>query len=230
MDRKLCVVLFALFRAQWCSAATPATRLLGLPALCRAGGIPESIELLGGFWPGAGNKEHVVIDHGNGKPMLGGFKPKMLMNFGGLPCAGNEEHVVVDHDDGIHPEFTKERLARYKPVFQKTGTTTVCNASQVSWGPALLLLLLLAAVVVAVVVPVGRAGSFTSQWGNSVAAGAASWLRTQLCCIAAGQPCGRLGSKLAWRHPSHGLAAIDGGEGRLMELRAKRWPESMPRL
>ncbi len=39
--------------------------------------------------------------------------------------------MVVDHDDGIHPEFTKERLARYKPIFQKGGTTTVCNASQV---------------------------------------------------------------------------------------------------
>ncbi|HEX9234797.1 MAG TPA: acetyl-CoA C-acetyltransferase, partial [Actinomycetota bacterium] len=44
--------------------------------------------------------------------------------------------VVVASDEGIRAETTEESLAKLKPVFQKDGTITAGNASQISDGAA----------------------------------------------------------------------------------------------
>ena len=44
--------------------------------------------------------------------------------------------VVVSTDEGIRPDTTSESLAKLKPVFQKEGTITAGNASQISDGGA----------------------------------------------------------------------------------------------
>lgn len=38
---------------------------------------------------------------------------------------------MVDKDDGVRAETTVEGLAKLKPAFNKTGSTTAGNASQV---------------------------------------------------------------------------------------------------
>lgn len=47
---------------------------------------------------------------------------------------------VVDRDDGVRPETTMESLAKMKPAFKETGSTTAANASQISDGASLVLL------------------------------------------------------------------------------------------
>lgn len=47
---------------------------------------------------------------------------------------------VVDKDDGVRPETTMESLAKMKPAFKDTGSTTAANASQISDGASLVLL------------------------------------------------------------------------------------------
>jgi acetyl-CoA C-acetyltransferase len=46
--------------------------------------------------------------------------------------------VVVDTDEGVRPETTVESLSRLKPAFDKDGTITAGNASQISDGGAAL--------------------------------------------------------------------------------------------
>lgn len=53
---------------------------------------------------------------------------------------GNEKKVLVDKDDGVRPETTIEGLKKLRPAFQKTGTTTAGNSSQVTDGAAAVLL------------------------------------------------------------------------------------------
>jgi len=53
---------------------------------------------------------------------------------------GNEKKVMVDRDDGVRPQTTLEGLAKLKPAFQKGGSTTAGNSSQVTDGAAVVLL------------------------------------------------------------------------------------------
>ncbi|MCL4423216.1 MAG: acetyl-CoA C-acetyltransferase [Actinobacteria bacterium] len=46
------------------------------------------------------------------------------------------EPVVVDTDEGVRPETTLESLAKLRPAFDKDGTITAGNASQISDGGA----------------------------------------------------------------------------------------------
>jgi acetyl-CoA acyltransferase 1 len=43
--------------------------------------------------------------------------------------------VVVSEDEGIRVGTTAEKLAKLRPSFTETGTTTAGNSSQVSKGP-----------------------------------------------------------------------------------------------
>ncbi|KAG2229002.1 Thiolase, N-terminal domain-containing protein [Thamnidium elegans] len=54
---------------------------------------------------------------------------------------GNEKTIIVDRDDGVRPGTTPETLAKIRPAFSETGTTTAGNASQVSDGAAAVLLM-----------------------------------------------------------------------------------------
>ena len=47
--------------------------------------------------------------------------------------------VLVDRDEGMRPGTTVESLAKLRPVFSSTGTTTAGNASQISDGAAAVL-------------------------------------------------------------------------------------------
>lgn len=47
----------------------------------------------------------------------------------------------VDADDGIRPATTAEKLAKLKPVFSKSGSTTAGNSSQLTDGAAAVLLM-----------------------------------------------------------------------------------------
>lgn len=47
----------------------------------------------------------------------------------------------VDADDGIRPTTTAEKLAKLKPAFSKTGSTTAGNSSQLTDGAAAVLLM-----------------------------------------------------------------------------------------
>lgn len=53
---------------------------------------------------------------------------------------GNAKEVVVDMDDGCRPETTVAGLGKLKPAFQKGGSTTAGNSSQVTDGAACVLL------------------------------------------------------------------------------------------
>lgn len=53
---------------------------------------------------------------------------------------GNVKEVVVKEDEGPRAGTTLEGLGKLKPAFQKDGTTTAGNSSQVSDGAALVLL------------------------------------------------------------------------------------------
>ena len=53
---------------------------------------------------------------------------------------GNETKVTVDKDDGIRANTTVAGLGKLKPAFQKNGTTTAGNSSQVTDGASCILL------------------------------------------------------------------------------------------
>ncbi|CAO3584978.1 unnamed protein product [Absidia cylindrospora] len=53
----------------------------------------------------------------------------------------NPKQVVVDQDEGIRANSTVEGLAKLKPAFTPTGSTTAGNASQISDGAAAVLLM-----------------------------------------------------------------------------------------
>ena len=53
---------------------------------------------------------------------------------------GEETKVRVDKDDGVRPTTTAAGLAKLKPAFQKNGTTTAGNSSQVTDGASCILL------------------------------------------------------------------------------------------
>ena len=53
---------------------------------------------------------------------------------------GEETKVRVDKDDGVRPTTTAAGLAKLKPAFQKGGTTTAGNSSQVTDGASCVLL------------------------------------------------------------------------------------------
>ncbi|SAM01899.1 hypothetical protein [Absidia glauca] len=54
---------------------------------------------------------------------------------------GNESTVVIEQDDGVRPGTTAEKLAKLRPAFAESGSTTAGNASQVSDGAAAVLLM-----------------------------------------------------------------------------------------
>lgn len=54
---------------------------------------------------------------------------------------GDVQEVVVSADDGIRADTTAEGLAKLRPAFKKTGTTTAGNSSQVSDGAAAVMLM-----------------------------------------------------------------------------------------
>ena len=53
---------------------------------------------------------------------------------------GNEKEVLVDRDDGFRAGTSLETLAKLKPAFQKGGTTTAGNSSQMTDGAAAVML------------------------------------------------------------------------------------------
>ena len=53
---------------------------------------------------------------------------------------GNETEVMVDHDDGPRPGTTLEKLGKLKAAFQKGGSTTAGNSSQMTDGAAAVML------------------------------------------------------------------------------------------
>ena len=53
---------------------------------------------------------------------------------------GNEKQVRVDKDDGVRPTTSMATLGKLKPAFQKGGTTTAGNSSQVTDGASCVLL------------------------------------------------------------------------------------------
>uniref|UniRef100_A0A672LA49 3-ketoacyl-CoA thiolase B, peroxisomal-like n=2 Tax=Sinocyclocheilus grahami TaxID=75366 RepID=A0A672LA49_SINGR len=53
---------------------------------------------------------------------------------------GTERTITVTKDDGIRPGTTLEGLAKLRPAFKETGSTTAGNASQVSDGAAAVLI------------------------------------------------------------------------------------------
>ena len=53
---------------------------------------------------------------------------------------GEETKVRVDKDDGVRPTTTAAGLAKLKPAFQKGGSTTAGNSSQVTDGASCILL------------------------------------------------------------------------------------------
>lgn len=57
------------------------------------------------------------------------------------PKTGEEKKIIVSVDDGIRPNTNLTDLAKLKPAFQKDGSTTAGNASQVSDGAAAVLLM-----------------------------------------------------------------------------------------
>jgi acetyl-CoA acyltransferase 1 len=54
---------------------------------------------------------------------------------------GEEKRITVTKDDGIRDGVTKESLAKLKPAFDKDGSSTAGNSSQVSDGAAATLLM-----------------------------------------------------------------------------------------
>ncbi|CAA2971932.1 3-ketoacyl- thiolase 2, peroxisomal-like [Olea europaea subsp. europaea] len=57
------------------------------------------------------------------------------------PRTGEEKPVIISVDDGIRPNTNMTDLAKLKPAFNKNGSTTAGNASQVSDGAGAVLLM-----------------------------------------------------------------------------------------
>ena len=59
----------------------------------------------------------------------------------GSPTPESGENVEVSKDDGIRHNASLDSMAKLKPVFQETGTTTAGNSSQISDGAAAALMM-----------------------------------------------------------------------------------------
>lgn len=53
---------------------------------------------------------------------------------------GNQQEIMVEADDGCRPETTVAGLGKLKAAFQKGGSTTAGNSSQVTDGAAAILM------------------------------------------------------------------------------------------
>lgn len=93
--------------------------------------------------------ENVSEKYGIGRDQMDAFAAASHAKAAAAQKAGRfaEEMVpfevngkVVDFDDGVRPETTLESLAKMKPAFKETGSTTAANASQISDGASLVLL------------------------------------------------------------------------------------------
>ena len=51
------------------------------------------------------------------------------------------EPILVEHDEGVRPGTTVESLANMRPAFDKDGTITAANASQISDGGSAMVLM-----------------------------------------------------------------------------------------
>jgi acetyl-CoA C-acetyltransferase len=67
---------------------------------------------------------------------------------------------VIDTDEGVRPDTTMESLAGLKPAFDKEGTITAANASQISDGGSALVLMSEKALAAAGVQPLGQFMSY----------------------------------------------------------------------
>jgi acetyl-CoA C-acetyltransferase len=67
---------------------------------------------------------------------------------------------VIDTDEGVRPDTTMESLAGLKPAFDKEGTITAANASQISDGGSALVLMSEKALKAAGVQPLGQFVSY----------------------------------------------------------------------
>jgi acetyl-CoA C-acetyltransferase len=70
------------------------------------------------------------------------------------------EPIVVEHDEGVRPGTTPESLGGLKPAFDKDGTVTAGNASQLSDGGSALVLMSEKALTARGVEPLGQVVSY----------------------------------------------------------------------
>ena len=70
------------------------------------------------------------------------------------------EPIVVEHDEGVRPGTTPESLGGLKPAFDKEGTVTAGNASQISDGGSAVVLMSERAVTARGVEPLGQVVSY----------------------------------------------------------------------
>ncbi len=70
------------------------------------------------------------------------------------------EPILVETDEGVRPGTTMESLAGLKPAFDKAGTITAANASQISDGGSAIVLMSAKAVEARGVMPLGQVVSY----------------------------------------------------------------------
>ena len=75
--------------------------------------------------------------------------------------------IVVDTDEGVRPETTAESLAKLKPAFDKEGTITAGNASQISDGGAAVIVMSKAKAEELGLAPLGELVSYGQVAGPS---------------------------------------------------------------
>ena len=75
--------------------------------------------------------------------------------------------LVVDTDEGVRPETTAESLAKLRPAFDKNGTITAGNASQISDGGAAVIVMSKAKADELGVAPLGELVSYGQVAGPS---------------------------------------------------------------
>jgi acetyl-CoA C-acetyltransferase len=75
--------------------------------------------------------------------------------------------LVVDTDEGVRPETTAESLAKLRPAFDKSGTITAGNASQISDGGAAVIVMSKAKADELGVTPLGELVSYGQVAGPS---------------------------------------------------------------
>jgi acetyl-CoA C-acetyltransferase len=75
--------------------------------------------------------------------------------------------LVVDTDEGVRPETTAESLAKLRPAFDKSGTITAGNASQISDGGAAVIVMSKAKADELGITPLGELVSYGQVAGPS---------------------------------------------------------------
>jgi acetyl-CoA C-acetyltransferase len=75
--------------------------------------------------------------------------------------------LVVDTDEGVRPETTAESLAKLRPAFDKSGTITAGNASQISDGGAAVIVMSKAKAEELGITPLGELVSYGQVAGPS---------------------------------------------------------------